>query len=272
VRKGLINDFTIDSKLFDSTKGYFRDRVPDQMRKAYEAGRVSLEGANSKPPSECIEYPAGSASMVVFVPADYDGSKAFGLYVHNSPSPGGIVPGREWQDLMSEKDLIYISPNQTQNGTPTWHRIVLALDGMATIKKHYKIDDSRVYVGGLSGGGHTGMLCQMLYPEHFHGAISHAAQSYLPHSNGYGHFSGLSSTDARKSPRKDRKWCVISGGSSYNYVDINHKHRIEPNAIRALSRRLETKRGRRYRGALAELGRSSFGVTGFSCSGNIWGF
>jgi len=228
IKKGLMRNYPIDTKLYQKSEDYFENRIPDKMRDAYEDGDVpsNWTGVNSKTPTECIEYNQADASMVVYVPESYDGSKAFGMYVHNSPGNGGISPSGGWQKLMNEKGLIYISPNKTKNGTPTWHRIVRALDGLATIKKHYKIDDNRVYVGGLSGGGHTGMLCQMLYPEHFHGAISHAAQSYLPRSGSCGHFPGLSSSDARKSPRKDRKWCVISGDKDFNYEKIKETSEI----------------------------------------------
>ena len=220
---GLKADLPIDTKLFKTTADYFKAKVPKKIYRAYKDGKSPSHWSdNGLSPEACVEYKPGEETAVVYVPAAYDGSAAYGVYVHISPGAKGLSPSKDWQDLMDRMKLIYVSPNKTQNGSPCWRRVVLSMDSLATVKAHYKVNDKRVYVGGLSGGGHIGMMCQMLYPEHFQGAISHAAQSYLPSNRegDFGHFPGLSLTDAKSEVRKDRKWAVISGTKDQNYKII----------------------------------------------------
>jgi hypothetical protein len=223
VETGLKKDVSIDTRMFKTTPDYFKAKVPKKIYRAYKDGKSPSNWKdNGMTPEQAVEYKAGEENMVVYVPAAYDGTKPYGVYVHISPGAQGIAPSKEWQALMDKLNMIYLSPNKTQNDSPAWRRVVLAVDGFATVKAHYKINEKRVYVGGLSGGGHMGMMCQMLYPEIFQGAISHAAQSYLPgnREGDFGHFPGLTLTDAKSEVRKDRKWVVISGPKDQNYKII----------------------------------------------------
>ena len=219
---GLNTTFHIDKKLFPKTRDYYKKSVPKKVYRAYERGDIpkSWAGANKYSPQKCIEYNQTEATAVIYVPKNYDGTQKYGMYIHNSPMERGIKPPKEWMELMDKFKLIYISPNKASNKTPHWRRIVLAMDAMASVKAHYYIDDKRVFVGGLSGGGHIGMMCQMLYPEYFQAAISHAAQSYLPRETSHGHFQGLSLSDTKKSPRRKKKRIIISGDKDKNYKEI----------------------------------------------------
>jgi len=224
IKKGLIRDFSINHKLFNTTKEYFADIVPKKVYRAYTKGGVpsNWTDANKITPEECVEYKPEEHSAIVYVPQSYDGTEPYGIYLHITPSDGGLSPDKSYQDMMDKLKLIMVSPNKTSNSESNWRRIVLAMDSMATAKHHYKVDNNRVFVGGLSGGGHMAMFCQVLYPEYFKGAISHAAQSYLPDKTGNncGHFPGLRLSDVKKSPRKDKKWAIVSGDKDQNYQRI----------------------------------------------------
>lgn len=217
---GLIADLPLDTKLFATAKEYYKEKIPRKVFKAYDEGNIpSTWKGNEMPVDECINYNPAEHTTLIYVPKDYTESGGFGVYLHNSPGDRGISPSDEWKALMDKFKLIYISPHKASNNIPDMRRLVLAMDSLATVKKHYKIDDKRVYVGGLSGGGHIGMMCQMVYAELFNGAISHAAQSYLP-DRGCGHFPGLALADAKSTPRKKLKWCVVSGDQDNNYKAI----------------------------------------------------
>ncbi|MDD2597911.1 MAG: hypothetical protein PHO37_01620 [Kiritimatiellae bacterium] len=219
-QRGLIADFPIDTKLFPATKEYYKSKVPRKVFKAYDDGNVPASWKEAKTPvDECIEYNPAEHTTLIYVPESYSETGNFGVYLHNSPGERGITPAADWKAIMDKFKLIYISPHKASNNTPHMRRLVLAMDSLATVRKHFKINDQRVYVGGLSGGGHMGMMCQMVYPEQFNGAISHAAQSYLP-DRGCGHFPGLTLADAKSAPRKKLKWCVVSGDKDFNYKAI----------------------------------------------------
>lgn len=219
-RTGLLPSMAIDTRAFKTLHECFATSVQRKVLTAYKMkkGMGALE-ANHPTPEQCFAYDEGQTT-VVYVPASYDGTEPFGVYLHNSPGQQGIHPSKPWQDLMDKLKLIYISPNGAGNDAADLRRVILALDSLASVKHRYKINDERVYVGGLSGGGYVGMCCQMFYPEIFHGAISHAAQSYLPTATKAGHFAGLTLGDAKSGPRSQRKWAVISGDKDKNYHEI----------------------------------------------------
>lgn len=218
---GSVPDYPIDTRLFTNPKDYFKSKIPRTVYQIYKAKKSPPGWSdNTIPPDEAVAYAAAGQGAALYVPASYNNTKSFGLYLHISPGNRGVDPSPEWRALMDKLNLIYISPHNTQNGVPMWRRVALAMDSMATVKAHYKIDNIRVYVGGLSGGGHMAMMCQMLYPEYFQAAISHAAQSYLPDIGGSGHFPGLTLRDVDSADRKKKKWVVISGDKDFNYAEI----------------------------------------------------
>lgn len=212
----------INSKKFPATEEYFSAPVTQQTYKVYKEKNTGRPwNDNQISPEECVEYELGSQSFILFAPKKENENQPYGVYLHNSSGKRGVRPSPEWRKVFSDMNLIFISPNGAPNKSPTWRRIILALDSLATVENLYRIDQNRIFVGGISGGGHIGMMCQMLYPEIFNGAISHAAQSYLPDRDGLnGHFPGLNLRDAKTFPRKLRRWCVISGDQDYNYKEI----------------------------------------------------
>jgi predicted esterase len=144
---------------------------------------------------------------------------AKGVYLHISPGSGG-ENRKDYRPVMDRLGLIYASPKDSSNDEPMLKRVKLAVDALATVKATWNIDDSRVVVGGLSGGGHMAMLTHAMFPEMFRASVSHAAQSYLPGPGGGGHFVGLTPSDLDSGELREHKWCVISGDKDFNYQEI----------------------------------------------------
>ncbi len=178
---------------------------------------------NKGDPEKWIDYADGL--MVVYIPDNYDGSEAFGVYLHifpTSSSKGTISVPSGYQEVLREKKMIFVSPYSVENEKPDLERIARALDALATVKTRVKVDEKRIIVGGTSGGGHMAFFTQMLFPEMFKGAVSHAAQSYLP-----GHFPGYDLNDCKKGPRRSKvKWAVVSGNKDYNYKEIQDTSKV----------------------------------------------
>ena len=110
----------------------------------------------------------------------------------------------------------------------------LALDALTTVKSTYHIDDTRCYVGGISGGGISSTLINYLRPEHFRGAINIVRGALLePYTlendvTGVVNFKAGSTYPpflphlANKHPRmsqryRDKRWAFVSGEKDYNY-------------------------------------------------------
>src|SRR5437763_378787 len=97
-------------------------------------------------------YDPATETYETYVPADYAGAEPYGLFVWVSAGPRGDVKG-DWKEILDKHKLIWIGANNSGNPRAMLVRVGLALDIAAAAKKQYKIDDRRVYVGGVSSGG-----------------------------------------------------------------------------------------------------------------------
>lgn len=213
IRKGL----SISKRLFPETKDYFKEKTRKSVLTAFEGG--AFNKADKGGPDEWFSRNLESDTMTVYVPQSYDGSEPYGLYLHISPTDNSMIPA-EWHPLFDELKIIAVSADKTSNNEAMPRRVMLSVDAIATIQETYKIDPKRRVSGGLSGGGHMAMLTAAMFPELFTGAVSHAAQSYLPKQGGTGHFPGMSARDFKRSDRGDLKWVVVSGEKDFNYQEI----------------------------------------------------
>ncbi len=217
---GWIQDFAIAKPAFAEASLYLSHHNAKAVYQAFAKGDFSPEwDTNKKDVKTEFAYDTATAKTIVYVPAGYDGTKPFGVYLHVSPGDNGQNENG-YAPVMDRLNLIYISPKGTSNGQPMLRRIKLAVDALSSVQARYRTDPKRISVGGFSGGGHMGMLIHAMFPDTFMGSVSHAAQSYLPHSESGGHFPGLEARDLKSGIIKDHKWCVISGDKDQNYSEI----------------------------------------------------
>jgi predicted esterase len=217
---GWIHDFPIATPLYPEAKQYLSGKNAKAVYQAFDKGLFpEIWNTNKKDAKAEFAYDKAAAKTRVYVPADYDGTKPFGVYLHISPGDEGENV-EEYAAVMDRHKLIYISPFGTSNDQPMLRRVKLAVDAFSSVRAKYKVDPKRVCVGGFSGGGHMCMLTHAMFPDLFIASISHAAQSYLPAENTCGHFPGLAAGDLKNGPLRDHKWCVISGEKDQNYQEI----------------------------------------------------
>jgi predicted esterase len=111
-----------------------------------------------------------TVQWVTFVPAAYDPSRPPGLLVYISPTQSGRIP-RGWKDVLDAHNLIWMAARRSGNREHVGRRVLLATLGVGMARKHYEIDDQRIYISGLSGGGKTASMVATDYPQLFRGAI-----------------------------------------------------------------------------------------------------
>ncbi len=216
VRTGL----PVTVRLFPDLDGYCKDRTRRNVADAFKNGAYTDAQARHDDPAVWMRRDPGVDRYDLYVPASYDGSTPYGLYLHIPPSPEARYPAT-WQSVFDERKLIAVIPHGVGNNQQMLRRVTLSIDAMHTMMKDYKVDPKRRVVGGLSGGGHMAMLTAAMFPEYFVGAVSHAAQSYLPSDPRRGsHFPGMDIREFKRSPRKEMKWVVISGNKDQNYEEI----------------------------------------------------
>jgi predicted esterase len=113
------------------------------------------------------KYTLANETFAIYVPND---DQPLGLFVWTSPSKRGTPP-KDWLPMLAPHHLIWISADNAGNDRPIAARIGLALDAVYNVKKQLKIDETRVYVSGMSGGGKMASLIGVAYPDVFTGAI-----------------------------------------------------------------------------------------------------
>jgi dienelactone hydrolase len=106
----------------------------------------------------------------IYVPEGYDPEVPAGLVVYISPGDSGDIPNR-WKSVLDERNLIWIAANQSGNSVDGGLRITYAVLAPTLASKTYRIDKSRVYVSGLSGGGRVASIVAPEYAHVFKGAV-----------------------------------------------------------------------------------------------------
>jgi hypothetical protein len=106
----------------------------------------------------------------MYVPPDYAPGRPFGLLVWVGASGFGRVPG-EWTKVLDEHHLIWVGPNNIGNDIPVLRRTYVTLEAVRQAKLHYTIDDERVYVSGISGGGRVASHAAILAADVFAGGF-----------------------------------------------------------------------------------------------------
>jgi poly(3-hydroxybutyrate) depolymerase len=90
--------------------------------------------------------------------------------VYISPMDSGEIPGR-WKEVMDAGNLIWIGANKSGNRIRVARRVTYAMVAPAVVARSYKVDSSRVYVSGFSGGGRVASMVAPEYAQLFKGAV-----------------------------------------------------------------------------------------------------
>lgn len=223
---GLRKDVPIDRAQFPAEKYFDGD-----LREAWAAKLKGGHYNNHGDQDYWLAREPGEYHCQVYCPPSYDGSEPYGLYLYILPSGKGQIPA-SWHPVLDELKLIAVAADRVGNSLPKDEikdnktnpfprRISISLDAMATVEAQYNIDPKRRIVGGLSGGGHMAFLTAALYPELFKGAVSCAAQSYLPN-----HFSAFTIKDIKHRDRRHLRWIVVSGEKDGNYPIIIKESKV----------------------------------------------
>mgnify|MGYP003594815477 CR=1 FL=1 len=89
-RTGLIADLPLDVRLFPTPKEYFSSPIQRKVYKAYRDRQgMGRQSVNTLTPEACVTY-SDPLTTCIYVPPTYDGTKPYGVYLHNSPHPSGI--------------------------------------------------------------------------------------------------------------------------------------------------------------------------------------
>lgn len=137
VRTGWIRDFPISKPAFADTKGYLEGHNAKAVYKAFDSGDFPDSWGDRNKKDAANEFAYENGSTIVYVPASYTGTEPYGVYVHISPGDGGENL-TDYGPVMDRLKLIYVSPRGTSNNQPMLRRVKLAVDALATVRRHGK--------------------------------------------------------------------------------------------------------------------------------------
>jgi hypothetical protein len=172
------------------------------------------------------QYELSGESFEVVVPETFDGERPFGLMVWVSPMASGRAP-QMWLGTLEKHNLIWIGANNSGNERGVGVRFGLALDAVHNLQQLYKIDDSRIYVAGFSGGGKCASMLGMIYPEVFDGAIAMGGVGFyrtipVPEKKGmvYPNTFDRPPTKMYDLARTRGRMVLLIGDQDFNYVPV----------------------------------------------------
>jgi predicted esterase len=141
---------------------------------------VANQSAAQAPPEWLEGYDSTAQRYQLYVPPGYTarGKKTWPLVLFISP--GDEPAGWEaWQAVAEREGVLFASPYAAGNSTPGPRRVRIVLDVLDDIRRQYRIDTDRLYLGGFSGGGRIAASIAFALPELFGGVVPVCAAGSL---------------------------------------------------------------------------------------------
>lgn len=133
----------------------------------------------AEPPADWLPgYDSTAQTYELYVPKGLKKGDSPGLILFISPgdSSAGFDSFRK---ECEERKLLFASPQGAGNNTDTRKRVRIVLDVLDDLRREFRVDPDRTYIGGFSGGGRIACAIGFSLPEYFGGVISVCAAGDL---------------------------------------------------------------------------------------------
>lgn len=115
---------------------------------------------------------------LLHVPDSHAGDVPYGLVVFiDADEVVSQVPDG-WASVLDAHRLLFVAPEKGGNDQDSSRRMGLAVLGALEMMKRYRIDPSRVYVAGYSGGARMAGMLGFYQPDVFHGTIQNCGADF----------------------------------------------------------------------------------------------
>ena len=132
---------------------------------------IALRNAHQRQSAQAIDI-AGE-KFVLHVPAR-EPAQGYALMVFVPPWEDARMPA-QWIDAFDRHGMIFVSAAGSGNAANVLdRREPLALLAAHNVQQRYRVDASRVYVGGFSGGSRVALRLALGYPDLFRGVLLNA--------------------------------------------------------------------------------------------------
>ncbi len=170
---------------------------------------------------------------LVHIPESYTGDVFYGLVIFIDAEEVVTEVPDGWASILDARRMLFVAPENGGNDQDSDRRMGLAVLGALEMMKHYRIDPSRVYVAGYSGGARMAGKLGFYQSDLFHGTIQNCgadfyrqvptvhATSWLSRTGQpYGTFEA---TDAEITQAKQVRFVLVTGTNDFrrgNILDI----------------------------------------------------
>ncbi len=115
---------------------------------------------------------------LVHVPESYTGDVLYGLVVFIDAEEVVTEVPDGWASILDAHRMLFVAPENGGNDQDNDRRMGLAVLGALEMMKHYRIDPSRVYVAGYSGGARIAGKLGFYQSDIFHGTIQNCGADF----------------------------------------------------------------------------------------------
>jgi len=170
--KGLRTGVPITRRYGMTTDDYFKGSLGKKLFKYYDNARSIVDDEDRALFQRCNEAVNWKTqeSMVIYCPESWNGTDKLGVFINIPQDDQPVEPLPGYSDVMDGLKMIYVSLSSAGDKQADMRRAALALDALATVRKQYPVDETRLFIGGINGGGTVAGMMMAIYPE-FRGAI-----------------------------------------------------------------------------------------------------
>ncbi|MGH8221107.1 MAG: hypothetical protein ACREUT_21445 [Steroidobacteraceae bacterium] len=117
--------------------------------------------------------------FMIYVPRGPSRAAGYGVLVFVPPWSQPALPAG-WSVPLDRHQLIFVSAANSGNDASVYdRRVPLAVLAYENIRRLYRIDPQRVFVGGMSGGSRAALIAALAYPDIFQGALLDAGSDVI---------------------------------------------------------------------------------------------
>lgn len=113
----------------------------------------------------------------VWVPPDFSRAQVYGLIVYTSPLDQCGIPAG-WAEVLTRHKFLFVAAQNAGNNVNLSRRCGLGVLGALEMMHSYRIDPSRIYAAGLSGGARTASALAFWQPDIFRGTIQDCGSNF----------------------------------------------------------------------------------------------
>lgn len=188
---------------------------PDQVRYRLMAAET--------PPA----YDVSKESYDILLPENWNAREPFGLFLWISAGNSTGIP-KEWEKVLAEHRLIFISARNSGNRRNIFDRIRLAIDANHNVRQKYPIDGRRVYVSGFSGGSRVASMLGVAWGDMFSGTICCMGVNFYtdieaPDGKVYG-LSYLPNDQLLPAVKEACRFSLVTGENDFNRPNTKGAH------------------------------------------------